>query len=527
MKSYKKSVITGILIIAALSISTVCYAETAHPTNASVVMNGKRMDFCAYDLYGSNYFKLRDIAAALKDTEKKFNIHWNEWSNQIDLYTSSHKNFKDYELTGTEFSQTANTEQTAMISVPKLTIDDNKTTFVGYNIKNSNYFKIRDLAKFFDFYVGYENGHIVLDITKQYEFETPYEQSGSIIAMAYETDLPLFINEMPMISYYVPCETAYNDEQLKCIQANPVLNSVYINAAELDKYGFDIAEYDGCVWLARNQNKKFGILDGERLNSIPSNVWEVYSEENAVYLDGKKVRSVTINSKPYIAAAELLHYGAVSKNYYIANYSGNVLSKRINIDFMRDELMKRFDTLGEGETVKISPEIDIEEITNYFSNKNYCRGDLLKKNGMWQYAVIYGSTSNKYERYIGEIENDLFHGSGILEFHSANTGAGASSKNTWSFSRGKFEKGILIDGIKTDSPNEMPGSFGTRTEGAMENGYKRNFLLFQGKDERFRFGYRTVSEGTIENGEYCGYYRHYDANGKLIFEGDYADYKQE
>ena len=51
-------------------------AETANPSDATVTVNGAPVQMAAYNLYGSNYFKLRDVAAALNGTEKQFSVDW-------------------------------------------------------------------------------------------------------------------------------------------------------------------------------------------------------------------------------------------------------------------------------------------------------------------------------------------------------------------------------------------------------------------------------------------------------------------
>lgn len=69
---------------------------------------------------------------------------------------------------------------------------------------------------------------------------------------------------------------------------------------------------------------------------------------------------------------------------------------------------------------------------------------------------------------------------------------------------------------------------GIRIEGDMQNGYRReSAILNDGYDNDkagLRFGYVVQCEGTVKDGEYCGYFRKYDESGKLVFEGQYSDY---
>lgn len=501
------------------------HAETAQPSKVIVTVNNQEVDFCAYNLYGSNYFMLREVAAALKGTDKQFNV---KYSNQIYL-----NEYEDYTLIGTEFKESSKYTEEAAFSVQNIiregegamrSADAVDYTLVGYNINDSNYFKIRDIARIFDFYIGYADGHITIDTSKAYEPEKPYEPKGGQIGTAHEANLALFINEMPIVSYYAPCETAYSAEQLERINKNPRLNGVYINAADLESYGFDKEERGGNIYLTRNKDKAFGMLDGVIINSAPSGVYDVIGSDARVYLDGEVVRTIFAGNMPLIAVSELIKYGGVYANYHYADYSGNVLYKRINIDFMRDEITERFDALGEGEIIKIETdsEPDTEdEVPEYFRDKICARGELTEKSGMWSYALNYGLSGTRNERYIGGVRDGKFSGSGIWESASSNAGAGSSALNRWEFERGNFENGILVNGISVTSATGKPDLTGSRMEGNMQNGYRREFFVFQGEYEQYRFGYRAVREGEIKNGEYCGYYREYNEDGEVIFD----DYK--
>ena len=505
-------IITAITIAASAIAAN---AETAAPTSSAITVDGTPMDFCAYNLYGSNYFMLRDVAAALSGTSKQFSVDWS--NNTISLKSKS-----EYESVGTEFSQNAESTADAAFSVPKLKLNDEEITLIGYNIKDSNYFKIRDIARIFDFTVGYESGHITIDTTKSYEPEMPYDNSG-VIGMAYEADLPLFINEMPVISYYTAVDTAYNVEQAERLKENPRLNGVYVKAADLESYGFDVAVYEDSVWLTRNRDKKFGIIDGEIINSAPTGVYEVYASDIKVYLDGTDTRNILINGEPYISAIELLKYGGVSKQYGEEKIYYRTLLNRINIDFMRKDLMEEFESEEGGTEKSLDDKAVIKEDLPWYEFPSViCEfsGVSLKKEKTWQYELIEDASGIHGERYIGEISAGREHGKGIKEtYYIPRSGNSMEARQNWSFRRGEFSDGKLVDGVYTTQTVAYFAHY--REEGAFINGYHREFVPKSGK---YRFGYRTVREGTIENGEYCGYYREYDEDGKLIFEGDYADY---
>src|SRR5699024_9685072 len=50
---------------------------TAVPNSSKVYIDGKEVNFESYNINGSNYFKLRDVAYAMNGTSKQFDVRWN------------------------------------------------------------------------------------------------------------------------------------------------------------------------------------------------------------------------------------------------------------------------------------------------------------------------------------------------------------------------------------------------------------------------------------------------------------------
>ena len=520
----------GILIASAAllfsaSVSAADYpTEIAEPSEATVTVDGNPVDFCAYNLYGSNYFMLRDIAAALSGTDKQFNVGWK--SNAVSLASET-----EYERIGTEFSQNADSSADAMFSVPLVKLDGTEITLVGYNINGSNYFKIRDIARIFDFSVLYEDGTLAIDTAKQYTPEAPYSDVG-VIGMAHEANFALFINEMPIVSYYTAVDAAYNETQLTRINENPRLNGVYVDAANLENYGFDAAIYEDAIWLTRNKDKKFGILDGETINSAPTDISEIYASDMKVYLDGVNTRNILINDKPHISAADLLKYGNISDfKRPIGGYMGE-FDTGVKIEFLKGELESAYDAAGGNEITESGRDINKNIITELGIEHMSYSGSFSYKDsaGMCKMKISYPYYYDV--EYIGGLNGYVYDGTGIYTFkYDPPAGGGVATLRHYSFERGIFRDGELYDGISYVQGHEWGGFImGKRIEGAMVNGYRRestplwkNTYYNDNRDD-FRFGYRVDREGTVENGEYVGYYREYDVEGKLIFEGDYSDW---
>lgn len=119
---------------------------TAVPTASKVIVNGKEVSFEAYTIDGNNFFKLRDLAQAVKDTEKKFQVGWDAANNAISLESET-----DYTSVGGELEVSANpSSQNAVPTDSLILLDQGEVGFAAYNINGNNYFKLRSIARAFN-----------------------------------------------------------------------------------------------------------------------------------------------------------------------------------------------------------------------------------------------------------------------------------------------------------------------------------------------------------------------------------------
>ena len=137
----------------------------ALPTASKVLVNAKDTAFDAYNIEGNNYFKLRDIAFALTETDKKFEVSWDEKAQAISITTN-----KAYTKVGGEMAAPATTEKVATVSNAKIMIDGKEVQLKAYNINGNNYFKLRDLGKNLKFQVGWDEAKnsVSVDTSKDY-----------------------------------------------------------------------------------------------------------------------------------------------------------------------------------------------------------------------------------------------------------------------------------------------------------------------------------------------------------------------
>ncbi len=136
--------------------------KTANPTNDKLTVNGTPANPTVYKIGGSNYFKIRDVAAVLNGTEKQFAVGYAGGKVTV---TSG----QPYEATGKELAGAPDAAKDASPSNDTVIIDGTEASLTVYKIGGANYFKLRDLGKALNFYVGWEAGKgVYIETDKPY-----------------------------------------------------------------------------------------------------------------------------------------------------------------------------------------------------------------------------------------------------------------------------------------------------------------------------------------------------------------------
>lgn len=127
-------------------------AAFAKPSSARLIINGYEVKPISYNINGSNYFKLRDIAYILSGTENSFDVGYDSYSKQITISTNS-----AYEQIGGEMEPSAYASVNVNPSNVLLSVNGYNVRLVSYNIGGHNYFMLRDLAKIAGFDIDWDS----------------------------------------------------------------------------------------------------------------------------------------------------------------------------------------------------------------------------------------------------------------------------------------------------------------------------------------------------------------------------------
>ncbi|MGN1001447.1 MAG: hypothetical protein ACI4PC_01630 [Oscillospiraceae bacterium] len=135
------------------------------PTLQSLTVDGEAVEGAEiYNINGSNYFKLRDIAILLNGTEAQFSVDYDEATNTMIVNTG-----KAYTAIGGELASGTDKSASTVKSSQALVIDGKtinmSAAMSAYNIGGNNFFKLRDLGTALGFTVDYDEATNTMVIT--------------------------------------------------------------------------------------------------------------------------------------------------------------------------------------------------------------------------------------------------------------------------------------------------------------------------------------------------------------------------
>ncbi len=180
--NWKKT--TTCMLVASMATASAALAVEAKPSSMQVTLNGAMIGLSGYEIEGSNYFKLRDLAYVLRGTAGNFAVGFD--GTTISLNTG-----KDYEPIGGELELSDASRKDAKHKENMLKIDDQSAALMSYEIDGYNYFKLRDLGEALDFGVDFDAAtRTVLLKTEQTDTSKPAEDQAVEKKPSAETPTP-------------------------------------------------------------------------------------------------------------------------------------------------------------------------------------------------------------------------------------------------------------------------------------------------------------------------------------------------
>ncbi|MDO4269570.1 MAG: hypothetical protein Q4C72_01480 [Eubacteriales bacterium] len=136
----------------------------AKVSQARVTVNGSEVAAAAYEIEDNNYFKLRDLAMALRDTDSAFDVAWDADAKAVKLSDGV------YTPVGGELAPLSGGAQTARRATADVFADDMPLVGRAYEIAGNHYFKLRDLCRVLGVSVEWDGAAqtIRIDTTKPY-----------------------------------------------------------------------------------------------------------------------------------------------------------------------------------------------------------------------------------------------------------------------------------------------------------------------------------------------------------------------
>ena len=154
MKQIRRVSALALSLALILSLLPSALAAEAVLSPQKLTVDGKPIECEKYNIGGSNYFKLRDLAYVLSGTASQFAVGYDAASATVSITTGV-----AYTPNGTELAAGTDNAATAQPSAQTILIDGaERSDLTAYNIGGSNFFQLRELGAALDFSVDYDAG---------------------------------------------------------------------------------------------------------------------------------------------------------------------------------------------------------------------------------------------------------------------------------------------------------------------------------------------------------------------------------
>lgn len=154
--------------------NTIVVSNSADTPDAHVVRPA------VYKIEGDNYFRLRDLAMLLRGSAREFAVDYDEAAKAVSITSG-----RPYVPIGGELSGTAAGYGSAVPTNNAVRIDGESASLTVFKIGGDNYFRLRDLGRALDFYVGYDEHTKIVYISGAKGYDWANDPDGVPFAAQY------------------------------------------------------------------------------------------------------------------------------------------------------------------------------------------------------------------------------------------------------------------------------------------------------------------------------------------------------
>ncbi len=187
------SILLAVLLIAAI-LPTAAFADgpAIVLSTQKLRVNGVTVDCERYNIDGSNYFKLRDLAYALNGTGSQFSVSWDGVNKCVSLVSG-----EAYTPIGGELDPaTSDKSAVGAPSGDKLIINgEDYSSLSAFKFEGANFYKLKELEDALGFQVSYDTpSRTMIIVTKAFSYptqwltvETVYNEDGAATSHQVDT----------------------------------------------------------------------------------------------------------------------------------------------------------------------------------------------------------------------------------------------------------------------------------------------------------------------------------------------------
>lgn len=212
-------------------------AADVTPSPQKLSVDGTDADCDKYNIDGSNYFKLRDLAYLLSKSDSRFSVAFDAESNAVTVVPGG-----DYVPVGGELERGKDLSKTAVASKQSVLINGEAVEGISvYNIGGNNYFKLRDLGSALGFTVAFDadaNTAVVLSKGSKATYQNAFETLLGSVNEKRRTDMASEVTFDGFEDYIVNDPSTIDllsDDEIKALVTNhPTRQSVSRDDALVD-----------------------------------------------------------------------------------------------------------------------------------------------------------------------------------------------------------------------------------------------------------------------------------------------------